>query len=193
MIFRVRAFRLPLMAGLFLFAGLFLVSKTCLAQIHSPAIAKDTVYKHALSFGPSLGTIMERDAWFWGLSAGYAYQLNGPWALSPSLGYDKEIEQKTTGEGIVNSFTVMGTISYFITEKLSFTTGLAKGFIDDDNRDKVLRLNNGDWSTGLAMGYNLPDLRFWERGTYGLSVSCEYNINKNEFNLSLELNVGLAF
>ena len=182
-----------LMPGFFLMAGLFLVSKPSQAQFRSPAIERDTVFKHSLSIGPSIGAIMERDAWFWGMSAGYAYQLNGPWALSPSLAYDQEMEQKTTGEGIVNSFTLVGTISYFITQKLSLTTGLAKGFIDDDNRDKVFRLANGDWSTGLALGYNLPDLPFWERGSYGLSVSYEYNITKSEFSLSVDLNIGLSF
>ena len=124
----------------------------CLAQIYGPAALKIDEYRHVVSSGGSYGAMLQRPADFWGLTAGYAYQLSGPWALSPSLSYDKETDRSKDNPSIVNTFTFIGTISYFLTEKFSLTTGLAKGFMDDDNQEKKINGVNGDWSTGLALG-----------------------------------------
>ena len=165
----------------------------CFTQIYSPAALKIEEYRHAVSIGGSYGVMLARPADFWGLTAGYAYQLSGPWALSPSLAYDKETDRSKDNPGTTNTFTFVCTISYFATEKFSLTTGLAKGFMDDDNPEKKIKGINGDWSTGLALGYNLPDFPFWARDSYGLSTSIEYNFTKAEFNFSVDLSIGLAF
>lgn len=175
------------------FALTALAFMECNAQIYGPAALKIDEYKHVVSFGGSYGVMLERPADFWGLTAGYAYQLSGPWALSPSLTYDKETDRSKDNPGVTNTFTFIGTISYFLTEKFSLTTGLAKGFLDDDNPERKIKGVNGDWSTGLAFGYNLPDFPFWARDSYGLSAALEYNMTKAEFSFSVDLTIGLAF
>lgn len=151
---------------------------TCFSQIYGPASLKIDEFRHVVSIGGSYGVVMERPADFWGLAAGYAYQLSGPWALSSSLTYDKETD-RSNDSPTTNSFTFIGTISYFVLEKLSITTGLAKGFLDDDNQEKKIKTINGDWTTGIALGYNLPDFSFWARDSYGISTALEYNLTQN--------------
>ena len=96
------------------------------AQIYSPASLKVEEFRHVVSVGGSYGAIFERPADFWGLTAGYAYQISGPWALSPSIAYDKEYDRSKDSNSITNTFTFIGTISYFVSEKFSLTTGLGQ-------------------------------------------------------------------
>ena len=67
------------------------------------------------------------------------------------------------------------------------------GWDNDDNSEKKIKAINGDWSTGFALGYNLPDFPFWARDSYGLSTALEYNITKAEFSFSVDLTIGIAF
>ena len=164
-----------------------------IGQIRAPSYVPDSPYKHSISAGPSIGAFTHRDAYFWGVSVGYAYKLNGPWAISPSLAYDQEIEQQNDQTNKIDTYTFLATVSYFITPKWSLTTGLAKGFADDDNQTRQLDFVDGDVSTGISVGYSLPDFPFWTRESFSISGAYEYNITKNEFSVSLDLVIGLSW
>ena len=77
---------------------------------------------------------------------------------------------------IINTFSFVTTLSYSLTSKISVTTGLGKGFMDDGNSSKSFLFTNGDFSTGIAIGYTLPDVPNIQRELIGLSASYEYNI-----------------
>ncbi len=178
----------------------FLLATLCLmitkfghAQISGPAAPELETYNHVISFGGSYGIILNRNADFWGLSAAYSYQLKGPFALTATMAYDKETDRTIDQHDITNTFTAIATISYYFNQRISLTTGLAKGVFDDDNPMNELKAANGDWATGIALGYNLPDFPFWTRESFGVSASIEYNITKAEFMFSMDLAIGLAF
>ena len=77
-------------------------------------------------------------------------------------------------------------MNYVLSRLLTLTTGLGKGFLDDDNRDREMRFTSGDLGTGLALGINLPDL-------LGLSVAWEWNITQKEPTVSVDLTFGWSF
>ena len=56
--------------------------------------------------------------------------------------------------------------------------------MDDDHVPKNLNWVNGDWATGITLGYNLPDFPSWSRDSFAISSSLEYNFNKSEFSFS---------
>ena len=169
------------------------VSLKSFAQITPSVFPESGLYNNTISFGPSYGVMLDRNAQFWGLSLGYAYKFKGPWAISPSVAYDQEFDFSKSETQIVNTFTFIGTITYYLNPKWSLTTGIAKGFLDDDHVPKSLKWVNGDWATGITVGYSLPDFPFWSRDSFAISSSLEYNFNKNEFSFSLDLVIGVSW
>jgi len=133
---------------------------------------------------------LQRDAWFWGLSIDYGRILEKEWAVNGALSWDRE--KKETGVS-VETYTFVATVSWIITERFSLTTGLAKGFADNDNKEAKMQFTNADLGTGLAIGISLPELKFWALETVALSVSYEYNISASETDVSLDLTTGISF
>ena len=163
------------------------------SQMHTPSISIDSTFRHSASFGPSYGVMLERPADYWGLSMAYAYKLNGPFVLSPSIAYDQEIDRSNADKKVVNTFSLLATVSYFVSRRFSLTGGFAKGISDDDNEGKRLQWVNGDWNTGISLGYSLPDFPFWTRDSFIISGSFEYNLTKNEFSVSFDLTFGISW
>lgn len=144
---------------------------------------------NSFGFGGSVGWQLDKNAWFWGLTADYGRALDEHWSLGLSLAYDRETERRTARpDKVVNTLTLIGTVSYALTEHFSLTTGLAKGFAHDDNRQRSFKFANGDWGTGVAVGLSYPlkdNLFFFLSGAY------EYNLSENESSISFD--VGLSF
>lgn len=182
------------MKGVFLMVLFCMLSFAGVTQIRVPSMADSSLYKNSISFGPSYGQIVGRDATFWGASIGYAYRLPKNLALAATVAYDQETSKFKSGEDqVINTFTGIATISYLFTKHWSVTTGLAKGMADDDAANKTLGWRNGDWSTGISLGYSLPDFPFWARESFAISAAYEYNISQNEFSYSFDLVMGLSW
>ena len=164
------------------------------AQISAPAINRDVAFRNSVGVGVSVGSPYQRDAYFWGLTADYTRVIGLPWSVTASITFDQEHEQpEGAPKTVVNTFTFVATINWSGTHWVTLTTGLGKGFLDDDNPAKRLELTNGDWSTGLAVGISLPDLPFTVRDAFTLSVAWEYNFTKNEPILSTDLGASWSF
>ena len=147
-------------------------------------------YANSVGFGPSYGRQLDRDAWFWGLSLDYGRRLGDRWAGNAALTWDRE--HKETG-AVVETYSLVATVSRVITRRFSLATGLAKGFADDDNSERRMRFANADLGTGLSLGISLPELRFWAREVVALSVTYEYNFSAAETSVSADLTAGVSF
>ena len=129
------------------------------AQISAPAINWDAAFHNSVGLGASVGTPYERDAYFWGLTADYTRVIGLPWSVTASITFDQEHDQpQAAPKTVVNTFTFVATINWSAARWITLTTGLGKGFLDDDNLAQQLAFTNGDLSTGLAVGLKLPDL-----------------------------------
>lgn len=157
------------------------------AQISAPAIDRDAPTTNLVSVGASVGTPYRRDAVFWGLSTDYTRVVNPRWSFSAALTYDQEHDRRKDGSsGTVNSFTAVGTVNYTVLSRLTLTTGLGRGFLNDDNPERDLRFTGGDVGTGVAGGVALP-------GRWGLSVAWEWNITQKEPSISVDVTYGWGF
>jgi len=163
------------------------------AQVSAPPIPKD-VNSNSVGVGISAGTVVERDANFWGFTLDYARRTSDRLVISGSVTWDRETETFTSKpDNTVNTYTAVGTISYLLNERMSLTTGLGKGFADDDNPDQSMRFTNGDLSTGIVFGYATEGFPFFARDSVSLSAAYEYNIDKNETMISFDLAFGWGF
>ena len=91
---------------------------------------------------------------------------------------------------MVDSLGLLGTVSYAVTEHVSLTTGIAKGFANDDNSSQSFGFANGDWATGVAIGISLPvgdNLFLFASGAY------ELNLSEREPSISFDVGLSLAF
>ena len=163
------------------------------AQVSAPPIPKD-VNSNSVGVGISAGTVVERDANFWGFTLDYARRTSDRLVISGSVTWDRETETFTSKpDNTVNTYTAVGTISYLLNERMSLTTGLGKGFADDDNPDQSMQFTNGDLSTGIVFGYATEGFPFFARDSVSLSAAYEYNIDKNETMISFDLAFGWGF
>ena len=163
------------------------------AQVSAPPIPQE-VNSNSVGVGISAGTVVERDANFWGLSLDYARRTSNRLVVSGSVTWDKEIESFTNKQdNTVRTYTAVGTLSYLLTERMSLTTGLGKGFADDDNPEHAMQFTNGDLSTGIVFGYATEGFPFFARDSVSLSAAYEYNIDKNETMISFYLAFGWGF
>ena len=164
------------------------------AQIKSPVINVQEGYKSSFGGGVSYGINFNRDADFWGFAMDYSTLLGGKFAFISSLSFDQETETiSQTNLKIVNTFTLVVGFSYLITDRLTVTTGLGKGFLDDGNDVKKLQFTNGDLGTGLVFGYVFPDLFKNNRYVLSFSTSFEYNMSQSEYTNSYDLGIGYSF
>lgn len=144
--------------------------------------------KGYVSLAGSYGQIFERDAWFYGFSAEYSRRLNKlPIGLAGSFMWDNETDVKK--DKVVGTITAAVTGSYLISQRWSVGTGLGKGIIDSDNNKKTYQFTDGDWSTALFFGYQIP-LNI--RSSLAISASYEYNMSANETSFSIDLAYGLG-
>ena len=163
------------------------------AQVSAPPIPQE-INSNSVGVGISAGTVVERDANFWGFTLDFARRISNKLVLSGSVAWDSETERFTSKpDNTVKSYTAVGTVSYLLTERMSLTTGLGKGFADDDNPDKDMQFSNGDLSTGIVFGYATEGFPFFARDSVSLSAAYEYNIDKNETMISFDLAFGWGF
>lgn len=162
-------------------------------QVSAPPIPRE-INSNSVGVGISAGTVVERDANFWGFTLDFARRISNKLVLSGSVAWDSETERFTSKpDNTVKSYTAVGTVSYLLTERMSLTTGLGKGFADDDNPDKDMQFSNGDLSTGIVFGYATEGFPFFARDSVSLSAAYEYNIDKNETMISFDLAFGWGF
>ena len=160
------------------------------AQIKTPPRATPD-YVNAAGFGLSYGEISKREADFWGWSLNYSRLLNDLWTAGLSLTWDEETEQFIDRpDKSVRSYTLIGTISYSLTQNFSLTTGLAHGIADDDNATGTMKFKSGNVSTGLSLGYSWP---LNKRNSTSASLAYEYNISENEPSVSVDVSLGWSF
>ena len=171
-------------------AGTLLVLADAEARISTPP-RTTADYVNAVGFGLSYGEISDREADFWGWSLDYSRLLNDSWTAALSLTWDEETEQFIDRpDKSVRSYTLIGTISYNLTQNFSLTTGLAHGIADDDNATGSMKLKSGNVSTGLSLGYSWP---LNKRNSIGASLAYEYNISENEPSVSIDVSLGWSF
>mgnify|MGYP001812583235 CR=1 FL=1 len=151
-------------------------------------------FKNSAAFGLSYGVNNTRDASFWGWTAEYSRQIGGHWFTAGSIMWDRETEDVSDGPDVeVDTYTVAGTISYGLTDRLSLTTGLGKGFADTDNAAESMQFTNGDLSTGVVLGWSTPGLRHFERDSIAFSLAYEYNFDQDETTVSFDVAFGWSF
>lgn len=151
-------------------------------------ISRDEEDINFVSFGASYGQISQRDAWFYGFSGEYSWRLNKiPVGIAGSIMWDQEKE--IPKDKIVSTFTGAVTASYLISKRWSVGTGLGKGFLDTDNLDKNYKFSDGDWSTAIFFGYQIP---LKSKSSLSLSASYEYNMSAKETSFSLDLAYGFS-
>ena len=149
-------------------------------------------YDNSVSFGLSYGSQIDRDAEFWGWSGDYGRRIFDRWVLAGAITWDRETERKQDEpDARTETFNAIGTISYALNEWVSLTTGLSKGFADT-SRGSGMRFTNGDWGTGVAVGFSTPGPLF-DRDSVGFSASYEYNISQHETGFSVDVTFGLSF
>lgn len=108
--------------------------------------------------------------------------------------WDRETEQFAAApDKEIDSFTAAATISYALTERVSLTTGLGKGFADTNNPSQSMDFTNGDLATGIVIGYSTPGLRRLARDSVVFSLAYEYNIDQNETTVSIDVAFGWSF
>ncbi len=151
-------------------------------------ISRDKENKSFISLAGSYGQVFEREAWFYGFSGEFSRRLDKvPIGLAGSFMWDQETDIKKNK--VVSTFTGAITASYLMNVQWSVGTGLGKGFIDTDNQDENYKFTDGDWSTAIFLGYQIP-LNF--KSSLGLSASYEYNLSANETSFSLDLSYGFS-
>ncbi len=151
-------------------------------------ISRDKQNKSFISLAGSYGQVFEREAWFYGFSGEFSRRLDKvPIGLAGSLMWDQEKDVKK--DNVVGTFTGAITASYLMNHRWSVGTGLGKGFMDTDNQDENYKFTDGDWSTAIFLGYQIP-LNL--KSSLGLSASYEYNLSANETSFSLDLSYGFS-
>lgn len=168
--------------------GLVLLLPSLLWSQFSSNVSRNEENRSFVSFSGSYGEFIERDAWFYGFNGEYSRRLkNIPVGIAGSIMWDQEKDIKK--DKIVSTFTAAITGSYLISNRWSVGTGLGKGFMDTDNADKKYKWADGDWSTALFFGYQIP---LNPKTSIGLSASYEYNMSANETSISVDVSYGFS-
>ena len=172
---------------------MFIHFSSVTAQVSAPPIPKE-VNSNSVGVGVSAGTVVERDANFWGFTLDFSRRTSKQFVVSGSVAWDSETEKFVDKpDNTIKTYTAVGTISYLLNERMSLTTGLGKGFADDDNPEKDMQFNNGALSTGIVFGYATEGFPFFARDSVSLSAAYEYNIDQNETMISFDLAFGWGF
>lgn len=172
---------------------LLIMSTSVYGQIHAPAIASHKGHDATIGGGISSGLMLQRNAFFYGGTIDYSKYINDLFTATASMAYDQERDKTEVNKSIVNTFTFIGSMSYALSKSVVVSTGLAKGFADDDNKAKNISFTNADLSTGISFGYAFPKINQSQNKTYSISTSLEYNITKSEFSVSVDLGIGFSF
>lgn len=171
-----------------LFFWLLLVFPIGVSAQLNANISRDKEKNNFVSLAASYGQVFQREAWFYGFSGEYSWRLDKiPVGIAGSLMWDREKE--VPKNKITDTFTGAVTASYLISDRWSVGTGLGKGFMDTDNPDKNYKFSDGDWSTAIFFGYQIP---LNMKSSLGLSASYEYNMSAKETSFSLDLSYGFS-
>ena len=167
---------------------LFLIMPLLASGQLTANISRSKEQKSFVSIATSYGQVFQRDAWFYGFSGEYSRRLNKlPIGLAGSFMWDQEKDVKK--DKVVSTFTAAVTGSYLISDRWSVGTGLGKGFMDTDNPDKKYKFSDGDWSTAIFFGYQIP---INLKNSIGVSASYEYNMSANETSFSIDISYGFS-
>ena len=162
------------------------------ARIRATPRSPDQSFENSIGVGASYGPFLDRDADFWGVAVDYGRLLGGKWATGASLAFDRESDRSATSTKTTDTFSAVGTLSYGL-GGFSLTTGLSKGFSDTDNPSGDWAWTDGDWGTGLILGYAIRGLPAAQRWVTTLSAGYEYNMSESESDLSFDVGVGYLF
>jgi hypothetical protein len=109
------------------------------AQIVAIPPSKIPQYDNTIGFGISYGPFIGRDATFYGLAVDYTRRLPHGRSVAASLAYDKETERFEDGsKKQIQALNAVGIVNYSFYNFIS-TTGLSKGFANDDTADRSFR------------------------------------------------------
>ena len=165
-------------------------SNHALAQISTPP-ATSAEHINGIGGGLSYGEQNDRNATFWGWSLEYSRFLTEDWSWALSVTWDEETESfSDKPDKVISTYTAVATITYGLTDRFSLTTGLGKGFANDDNPDRKTQFTSGDWGTGVALGYTVP---LGGPRSLAASLAYEYNLSERETSLSVDLALGWSF
>jgi hypothetical protein len=168
------------------------VASEASARIRATPRSPDARFENSIGVGASYGPFLERDADFWGLAVDYGRILAGKWAAGASLAFDRESDRSVASTKTTDTFSAVGTLSYGL-GGFNLTTGLSKGFADTDNPSDVWAWTDGDWGTGLILGYAIRGFPAAHRWVTTLSAGYEYNITADEPDLSFDIGIGYLF
>ncbi len=177
-------------AGVVLATGGLFPGSTAVAQIATPPRATEA-YVNGVGAGLSIGEQVNRDATFWGWSVEYSRYLSDRWTFGTALTWDEETEEfPDKPDAVTATFTAVASISYSVTDRFSLTTGLGKGFANDDNPEGKMKFSNGDLGTGIVAGYAFP---ISNRRSISASLAYEFNLTQNERSISVDVSYGWSF
>ena len=163
------------------------------AQLSAPIIP-DEPRGNSVGVGLSAGAVRERDADFWGWTLEYGRRVSFRWVVGASIAWDRETETVSAKpDKTVQTYTLVGTLSYLISKRFSLTTGLGKGVASDDNPEGTTRFTSGDISTGVVAGFATDGFPFFVRDSMSFSVAYEYNLDQRETMLSFDVTFGWGF
>ncbi|WP_044212036.1 hypothetical protein [Flammeovirga sp. OC4] len=161
---------------LFLFSFMLLVTITSAQEKYN-----------AFSFSMSKGINMTNDNPFYGFSVDYSRSIkNTRFSTGVALMWDEEKDKKR----YLQNLTFAYTVGYKINDKWSIGSGVAKGFMNNENERQEYQFVNGDWSTGLSATHTL---KITPKHVISITSSLEYNITQHEYSLSFDLNYTLPW
>jgi len=187
---RINTHAYPVLVGL---ALVILLPTPVRARMSAPARPVES-YRNSGAVGLSYGEFNQRDASFWGWSVEYSRTISRRWISAAGVTWDREREQDMTGSILESdTYTIVGTISYSLSPHWVISTGLGKGFADNDNPSRSMKFTNGDVGTGIVLGLSTTGLRHFTRDSIGFSLAYEYNLTKKDTSISFDVTFGWSF
>ncbi|NME70314.1 hypothetical protein [Flammeovirga aprica] len=137
---------------------------------------------NSFSFSVSRGVNMTNDNPFYGFSIDYSRAIkNTPFSTGVAMMWDEEKDKNR----YLQNVTVAYMVGYKINDRWSIGSGIAKGFLNNENERQEYQFSDGDWSTGLAGTYVL---KVTPKHAISITSSLEYNITQKEYCFSVDLN-----
>ncbi len=153
-------------------------------------------YTNAWGLGLSYGQGISQDSSLWGWTTDYTRVVtdDGAWVFNASLAWDRDTQKMSSGDEVIDTYSVTVAVTYRIIGNLYVGTGLAKGLLErkiEPQRENWKWSKPGDdWSTGI-----LASGPIWSKGRFGLAsgATLEYNITANKWSWSVDLGFSMGF